>query len=256
MPITLQASNLSFAYGPCPGVLQGVSAAFEPGSVTAVLGPNGAGKSTLLRLLAGLLDPAQGQVTLAGKPVARMPEGERAGRIAYIPQRSEVAFAYTARQVVAFGRHALGAAPGAVDRAMDSAGVAPLAHRPYAELSVGQQQRVTLARALAQLDGPPGPARALLADEPLAAMDPRHAADAAALLRRVASSGLIVVLVLHDMTAAPRIADRGLLLDQQGRVAAHGPIAHATDPATLERVFGLPFRLVRDGEGSALIPAR
>jgi iron complex transport system ATP-binding protein len=252
--IALAASNLHFGYEPGRGVLRGVDAAFEPGRVTAVLGPNGAGKTTLLRLLAGLAGPDRGAATLEGRPVARLPERERARRIAYIAQRTELAFAYTARQVVEFGLHAPGADHDAADRALRRVGVEDLAARPFAELSVGQQQRITLARALAQLDRPPVPVRVLLADEPLAALDPRHVAACAGLLRELASSGAVVVLVLHDLPAAIRLADNALLLTDGGTVAGHGPVADVLEPGLLGRVFGVPFRRVGAGADAVPLP--
>lgn len=255
--MSLDAENLSFAYRPGTPVLRGVSAALEPGAVTAILGPNGSGKSTLLRCLLGLLTPGEGRVTLDGRPVHAIPEPERAGLLAYVPQSPSVAFGFSVLDIVALGcgpRCPAGRAGEEAMRALEGVGLAERADEPFSELSMGQQQRVVLARAMAQLRGG-GAGRALLADEPTSAMDPRHAMRAMGLLRDQAGAGRVVAVVLHDLTAALRFADRALLLDRSGRVAACGPVREALGDTTLERVFGIRFVRLADGGVEALVPA-
>ncbi|MEM7755871.1 MAG: ABC transporter ATP-binding protein [Planctomycetota bacterium] len=258
--MTLAAADLSFAYANTP-VLQRVSAEFQPGRVTAVIGPNGAGKSTLLRLLLGLLKPDSGAATLDGLSVSAIPAPARARRLAFVPQRPDAAFGFTVAQTVAFARHALGPDPTAVARALTHVELADRAHEPFAHLSVGQQQRAALARTLAQLDTPAKAntpaARYLIADEPISAMDPRHAAQALALMRTLAHDHAIgVVVVLHDLTAARAHADEALLLDPAGQPAAKGPAQSVLTPTTLEPVFQTPFLELQhpDLPTPALIP--
>ncbi len=255
----LRVENLCFGYGRGRAVLSGLSAAFEPGGVTALVGPNGSGKSTLLRLLLGLLRPRSGRVTLDGRDLLRIPAPERARRLAFVPQRPAVSFAYPVRRVVAFGLHA-GAMPGRdADRrameALERLGLADRADEPFGTLSVGQQQRAALARALAQL-GPGlergGPPLFLLVDEPTSAMDPRHALEAMDLLRRLAASSVGVVVAMHDLSLARRYADRALVLDKAGRSVAHGPAGAALGAEVLERVFGVRFAELRDPESGAV----
>ncbi len=260
--MTLVAHALSFAYRPDTPVLRGVGEAFEPGAVTAILGPNGSGKSTLLRCLLGLLTPGTGSVTLGGRDVHACPEPQRAARLAYIPQRPSVAFGFSVADIVALGCGTACPAAGAreqADRALTAVGLADRAGEPLSELSMGQQQRAVLARALAQLGANrvAGATQALLADEPTSAMDPRHQIEAMRLLRAEAADGRIVVVVLHDLTAALRFADRVLVLDQAGSVAAQGPTAKTLDQATLQRVFEVGFVRLRDAAtgAEALIPA-
>ena len=260
--MSLQADSVAFAYRPDRPVLRSVTAEFPAGALTAIVGPNGAGKSTLLRLLAGLGRPGAGRVTLGGRDVCGLSARAAAGRIAYLPQRPTVAFAFTVGQVVRLGRYAVGHDQAAVVRALESADAIELMDEPFGQLSVGQQQRVTLARCLAQLDGgPSGDARrprALLADEPVSAMDPRHALGAMSTLRRVARRGVSVVVVLHDLALAAGWADRAVVLDGHGRVASSGPRDEALDPELLGRVFQTPFRLVGvdgPGGGRVLLPA-
>lgn len=261
--MTLHAENLSFAYHPGRWVFEGLSASFEPGLVHAVLGPNGSGKSTLLRCLVGLRRPARGSVRLAGRDVHAAPEPERAGMLAYVPQRPSVALGFSVTDVVALGcgpRTPGARARRAAAEALARVRLEDRADEPFAELSLGQQQRAVLARALAQLQiggkGKSGAPQALLADEPTSAMDPRHALETLDLLGELARSGRIVIVVLHDLTSALRVADRAVLLDGGGRVAARGSAGDALDTGTLGRVFGVDFaRLPVPGRDlSALVP--
>lgn len=260
--MALAATDLSFAYHPGRPVLRGVSAAFPAGTVTAVLGPNGSGKSTLLRLLLGLLAPGTGSVTLGGRSVHAMREPDRAASLAYLPQRPSVAFGFSLLDVVALGPGRLAVGPRAAEavrRAVDAVGLAGREATPFAELSAGQQQRAVLARALAQAGTMAGPPEgtALLADEPTSALDPRHALQAMGLLRAQAEAGRAVVASLHDLGAALRFADRALLLDAEGRVAAAGAVRQALAEPVIERVFGVRFVELRDAATglAAFVPA-
>lgn len=245
--MSLAARGVSFSYArEGPAVLREVSAEFPSGTVTAVVGPNGAGKSTLLRVLLGLVRPRAGEAIWSGKEgrrnVADLSAGARARRMVYIPQRLSPAFGFTVRELVEMGRDAGGG--GALDagvvRAMDLARVGPIADRSFDELSVGQQQRVGVARALAQLEAIGG-AAVLLADEPAAAMDPLEATHALATLLGVARRGHAVVVVLHDLSQVLAFCERTLLLDAGGRVAAIGRTPEVLTPAALEALLGLPF---------------
>lgn len=264
--MALDATNLAFAYRPGSWVFEDLSATFEPGTVTAILGPNGAGKSTLLRCLLGLLTPSRGSVTLGGTSVHALPEPRRAQTLAYVPQRPSAALGFSVADVVALGcgpRTPGPAARAAAGLALKTLDLADRAGEPFSELSHGQQQRAVLARAFAQLDtarashSAVAPPLVLLADEPTSGMDPRHATEAMIHLRTQASHGCVVVVVLHDLTAALRGADRVLLLDKRGRVAASGPAAEALSPETLGRVYEIDFARVTDPASglSALVPA-
>jgi len=256
----LQAADLAFSYAPSRPILHNLSFSLQPGSVCALVGPNGAGKSTLLRLLLGVLTPTRGQISLDGQPLQSFSHRQRAQRIAYVPQRTSLAFAFTIREFVRLGRYSVSGREdkSAIAAAMDRAGLLDRADEPIATLSAGQQQRAALARALAQLDAPApaGSARFLLADEPVSAMDPRHALEAMALLRSLADSGLGVAVVLHDLTLAVRFCDQALVLSEAGHLAAAG--AHALSPDILDPVFGVSFDRI-DGRGggapAALVPS-
>jgi len=213
-------------------VLEAVDAAIPTGRVTAVVGPNGAGKSTLLRASAGLLVPAAGEITLAGRPISTNAR-ELARTIAYLPQERAVHWPLAARAVVALGRLPHDDAdPAAIDRALAAMDVLHLADRPVWQLSGGERARVLVARALAQ------EAALLIADEPTAGLDPAHALALFALFRRLAAEGRTVIVALHDLTFAARFADHVILL-AEGRVAAAGPPADVLTPQHLEPAFGV-----------------
>lgn len=232
-------------------LLEEVSLAVEAGEVLAVVGPNGAGKSTLLRALAGELRPTSGTAAFAGRPVRSWPPRALARQRAVVSQRVALAFPMTVAEVTALGRMPWHGTPeaardaAAIAAAMARVGVAGFAGRAYATLSGGEQQRVQVARALAQLDGAAPPA-ALLLDEPTASLDVGHRAVLLKALRQLAAEGVAVLVVLHDLNEAAFVADRVAVLDA-GRCIALGPPSYALDPATLAAVYGLPFRRTSDG---------
>lgn len=262
--------DLSFAYRPGAPVLQGVSLDFAPACVTAIIGPNGAGKSTLLRLLAGVATPTSGQALHRGASIATIPPRDRARNIAYVAQRPEVGVAFTVREVVALGRFARNdaahlAGRASIDRALNLLDLGRHADQLFATLSVGQQQRVSLARAVAQLDSAAAsaelptfaPESVLLADEPVAAMDPRHALGAMDLFTQIAAAGVSVVVVLHDLSLALRVAPRVALLACGGTLAVEGPTEGTLTPENLYQLFGVRFAQLAGPDGTrALVPAR
>ena len=238
MSASLRVEGLCVRLG-ARDVLDGVSLALQAGQVTVILGPNGAGKSTLIGALAGLVPPRAGTVWLGSERLETLDRRLRARRIALLPQHTDIAWPISVRSLVELGRiphqgaFGLGAPDRlAVDRALVRAGVEAFAHRPVAELSGGERARVLIARGLA------GEADWLLADEPLTGLDPGHALDALALFRGEAARGAGVLLSLHDLDLAARIADRVIVL-AEGRVQADGAPADALTSALLQRVYGV-----------------
>ena len=220
-------------------LIEAISFAAEGGDFIALVGPNGAGKTTLMRALAGLEAPAAGRASVDGADVRALAPAVRARKIAYLPQAREVAWAITAEAVVALGRFAFGSAQrlsadsrAAVERALAAADAAAFRARTMPTLSGGEQARVHLARALA------AETPILLADEPTAALDPRHAQAIMGALRAKADAGAIVVAALHDLRSARKFCTRMIVLDR-GRLVADDAPERALTPALIEQVFGV-----------------
>ena len=241
--MTISLEDLHFAFGRRM-VLSGLSAEARGGRITALLGPNAAGKSTLLRCVTGALKLGGGLVRVDGDPVHRMRARQLATRVAYVAQRPVVSAAFTVREVVELGRYALPRDTSRVEQAMEQLALIHLAERPFPELSVGQQQRVMLARALAQLAA----AGNLILDEPLSAMDLRHVRLAISVLQRLAGAGATVVVVLHDLGLAAAVADDVWLL-REGALVAAGTVEEVLTLPRLEETFGVPFQWLTDAGG-------
>jgi iron complex transport system ATP-binding protein len=240
--MTLEARDLHLA-----GRLDGISATFEPGAITAICGPNGAGKSSLIETLAGLLAPDGGAVLLGGELLAALHPRERARRIGYLPQHGEVAWDLSVRALVMLGRLPHGdRAAEPVERALAALDLEALAERPASTLSGGERARALLARVLA------GEPQWILADEPLAALDLAHQLALLGKLRQAAAAGTGVVLVLHDLALAMNHATRVLVLES-GRLAADGAPETALSEATIARTWGVPARWLGEPGARALI---
>jgi iron complex transport system ATP-binding protein len=225
-------------------LLRGVDCALKSGELVVLLGPNGAGKTTLLRVLLGLAEARGGAVTLAGRPLADYTRIERARQLAYLPQQPQLAWPLQVHDVVALGRYAYGAASGrlspadreAIADAMAACELDALAGRDATTLSGGEQARMHCARALATR------APLLLADEPVAALDPLHQHRVMKLLRRYADSGHGVLVVLHDVALAARYADRLLWL-VDGEICADGSVEETLTVERMRAVYGVDARV-------------
>jgi iron complex transport system ATP-binding protein len=254
--VTLALERLSVDLGRI-AALREVTLAFEPGRLTIVIGPNGAGKTTLLRGAAGLVRPSAGQVLLGGRAVAAMSASERARAIAYLPQGGTVAWPLPVHDVVALGRLPYGESPDrlsmegrrCVEAALGALGLAGLENRPATALSGGERARVLVARALATA------APVLLADEPVAALDPRHQLVVLDVLRDRARAGATVVAVMHDLALAARFGDEIVLLNG-GRLQARGRPADVFTPSRLAQSFGIEARVTVIGDDLVIAAQR
>lgn len=237
MPLT--ATDITFAYPRAPRVLDSVSCAIVPGAITAIVGPNGAGKSTLVRLLAGLRTPGSGQVDIDDCPLSSLSPRQRAQRIAFLEQRPSLAFDFSVQKVVSFGAFVAQRDCALITEALDRFELASIATKPFASLSVGQQQRAAFARAWVQIAQRND--AYLLADEPCSAMDPRHTIQTMNTLRQLASGGTGVGVVIHDLSTAARFADYAVVLNQHGRASSQGSASSALHPEILSQVFDVPI---------------
>jgi tungstate transport system ATP-binding protein len=198
-------------------LIDGVSLTVGPGSFTVVLGPNGAGKSLLLRLLHGLIEPTSGSIAWSGAVGAR--EGELRLRQAMVFQRPVL----LRRSVEANVRYALkwlgvprAEQPAAIDAALGRAGLSGRRRVPARLLSVGEQQRLVVARALA------GKPDIMFLDEPTASLDPASVLQIESLLVEANSAGTAMVLVTHDIGQARRLG-RDIVFVHRGRVIERAP---------------------------------
>ena len=219
-------------------ILNDVSLSLPSGQLVALVGPNGAGKTTLLRALAGLV-PSTGTIEVGGDRLSSLSLRERAKRFGYLPQGHLVHWPLPAKDVVALGRYPHGATDPArlsprdeqaVLRAMQATNVVEFADRPVTELSGGERSRVALARVLA-VEAP-----IVLADEPTASLDPRYQIDVMNNLRGAADSGVLVVVVTHDLGLAARFADTVLVMSD-GRLVAQGKPEQALSEQIMADVF-------------------
>ncbi|MDG2424613.1 MAG: ABC transporter ATP-binding protein [Phycisphaerales bacterium] len=248
----MKLDHVSVNLGGCP-ILKDISVHAQAGEVTGILGPNAAGKTTLLRTIAGLVKPAEGTLHLDDQNVVTMRAAKRAASIGFVPQRFRGEVPFTVRQIVAMGARHRGPSEArhAVDGALETCELSELASRPFATLSVGQQQRAVIARALAQISSP----GVLLLDEPLAALDLRYASTILGIIRQRARQGDTVIVSLHDLGIASASCDQAWLLSD-GQLEAAGPPDTVLSEDRLERVYGARFeRLQRQDGRDWIIPA-
>jgi iron complex transport system ATP-binding protein len=236
-------------------VLSDVSLSLSPRHLVALVGPNGAGKTTLLRALAGLV-PSTGAVHIRGDALTSLPLRERAKRFAYLPQGHVMHWPLPARDIVALGRFPHGVTDparmtekdiDAVSRAMQAADVVEFADRRVTELSGGERSRVALARVLA-VEAP-----VILADEPIASLDPRHQIDVMKSLRTAADGGVLVIVVTHDLGLAARFADHVMVLSA-GRLVSQGTAADALSERVMHDVFRISAYRAEYRNESVIVP--
>jgi iron complex transport system ATP-binding protein len=218
-------------------VLRDVRLEARRGELLVVVGPNGAGKTTLLKAVACLL-AAEGRLAWDGRSLPALSAAERARTIAYLPQGHVAHWPIRARDVVTIGRVPLASSlarlsradEDAIEEALNAVDAAGFADRPVTELSGGERARIMLARALAV--GAP----LLLADEPVAALDPAHQLAVMGILSAQASAGRLVIAVSHDLLLAARYATR-IVVMLEGRVVAFGTPADTLTAQTFRDVF-------------------
>ena len=222
-------------------MLRDVSLDVFAGARLGILGPNGSGKTTLLKLLAGVLAPTGGSVSLDGVALSRLSRRAVARRIAMVPQNTYPAFDYTVLELALMGRYPhLGAFEvesqadlAIAHEALATTGTAEFASRLFSTLSGGEQQRVVIASALAQQ------AELLLLDEPTVSLDPGYQLEIADLLRTLhRQSGIGLVLSTHDLNLAASVCDTLVLL-HHGAIVAAGPTVDVLTPDRIASLYGI-----------------
>ena len=236
----LEVDRLGKRFGGLEAVAE-LSFTVREDEIFAIIGPNGAGKTTTLNLLSGLLTPTTGTIRLAGREIQTLPSYERThlglGRAFQVVQPfPEMTVRENVQVGALFGTPGIDRAEGErrADEALERAGMTALAEQPAEELTLLQEKRLEIARALATQP------RVLLLDEVMAGLRPAEARQAVQLVRDVRASGVTVVFIEHVMPVVRDLADRVLVMDH-GRFLAEGDYATVTaDPKVIEAYLGAP----------------
>lgn len=240
----LSINSLHVAYDK-HDVLQDLNLQLDRGELLGLIGPNGSGKTSLIRALSGVIKPTAGEIYIEGKELSTFSEGGRARLLAVVPQSAQLPPAFTVFECVALGRTPHLAWLGRLGQsdlkhihaAMQAAEISHLSDRRAGELSGGEQQRVILARALAQA------CPILLLDEPTAHLDLHHQVSLLSLVRRMAKDQKLAVLVaMHDLNLAALYADRLVLL-VEGRIRASGTPAEVLTTDILQSAYQVPLHV-------------
>lgn len=240
----LSINSLHVAYDK-QDVLQDLNLQLDRGELLGLIGPNGSGKTSLIRALSGVIKPTAGEIYIEGKELSTFSEGARARLLAVVPQSAQLPPAFTVFECVALGRTPHLAWLGRlgqsdlkhIQQAMQAAEISHLSNRRAGELSGGEQQRVILARALAQA------CPILLLDEPTAHLDLHHQVSLLGLVRRMAKDQKLAVLVaMHDLNLAALYADRLVLL-VEGRIRASGTPAEVLTTDILQAAYQIPLHV-------------
>lgn len=243
----IEAANICYRVG-ATVILDDVGLSIAPGTVTAILGPNGAGKSTLLKCLTGALRPDTGRIVLDGTPLGDYSLAALSRKRAVLSQASFVNFPFSVLEIVMMGRspyvgsQVTGSDASVVREVLENVDAGQLQQRIFPTLSGGEQQRVHLARVLAQVWDRQN--AYLFLDEPTTALDLKHQHQILRLTRQIAQErNMAVCLILHDLNLAMQYADRGVLM-QDGRVVASDAVREVLTPRNIATVFEVPAQVV------------
>ncbi len=247
----LEANDLSVRLGK-KTILDRINFNLQTGELVALIGPNGSGKTTMLKTLSGLLLPERGKIVFFGTPLASIKRDQLAQSLAYLPQGNENHWSVTAETLVMLGRlphRKHWQSPSHQDRkivenALIACDALQFKNCPVNHLSGGEKARVMLARALAVEP------KILLADEPIAGLDPGHQLEIMGRFQKLSGSGMGIIIVIHDLTLAARFCHRLVLLCNQHILADDSPDHVLTEKnlsqcfnikAHIGKIDGLPF---------------
>ena len=238
----LKINKLSFSYNSTP-ILKDVELEVGLGEMLCIVGPNGSGKSTLLKCINQILKTEQNSVLINGQDAKTMNLKELSMIIGYVPQSSTSAFPFTVFDVVLMGRKPYinwslsDRDSEIVAEMLDFLGIGSLAMRHFTELSGGEQQKVIIARALAQQP------QLLLLDEPTSSLDIKHQLEILCILKSLAETQhCSVIVAMHDLNLASRFSDRLLML-KRGCVFAVGTPDSVLTEGNIESVYGVKVRV-------------
>ncbi len=250
----LQIRNLRFSYGSTE-ILRDINMGLNPSEVLGIVGPNGTGKSTLLRCIDRILIP-EGEILLDGQEISGMSRVEIAKRIGYVPQSTTGVFPATVFDMVLLGRRphlSWRSSEEDIDKVLemlDLMDIKDLAMRNFNETSGGQQQKVLIARALAQ------DVDILLLDEPTSNLDIKHQLEVMEILTELSKTkGISVMMAIHDLNLASRYSDRIIMLNGGG-IRDVGDPASVLTAENIRSVYGVDV-VVRNEDGKPyMIPMR
>ena len=241
----LEVKNLSFGYEKDRTLFEHVNFSVDKGEIFCILGSNGIGKSTLLNCIANLLTPKTGNVLLKGKTLQELSLKEIAQMVGYVPQIHDAAYAYEVRDYVVMGRAPYMGTfeqPGEadyqlVDEALKELGITQLAERPYTELSGGERQLVSIARAIVQQP------EIIILDEPTNHLDYGNQARMLRLIKRLANKGYGIILTSHMPDHVMQLNGNVGILGEDGRLCV-GTTAEIMTKKNLEDLYHVEIHMV------------
>jgi iron complex transport system ATP-binding protein len=252
--VDIDAHGITVGFDGTP-LLRDVDLALRSGEMLGLIGPNGSGKTTLLRVLGNLRSPQSGSVRYGGLPARDFGAQELARRLAYLAQGGTVHWSMRVETLVGLGRlphRRPFRGPSAddrkaIERALARTDVVALRNRTMDQVSGGERMLVLLARTLAV------EADTLLADEPIAALDPLHQLRVMEMLRQTTREGRSVIVALHDLSLAMRYCDRLVLL-ARGGVLTQGPPENVLTDQNLAAAYGVDVARGEHGGVPFLVP--
>ena len=236
-------------------ILKSIDFQIEAGELVGLIGPNGAGKSSLLRILSGIVDPRQGEVCYENRPLSRISLRDRAQNMGYLVQGARAHWPFSVEKVVGLGRipyqkwwqQDSDADRQRIESAMVETETLAYRNRVVTTLSGGEQTLVMLARIFAS------ECRLVLADEPVAALDPYHQLHVMELLRQHAAGERATIVVLHDLSLAARFCDRLYLLSH-GELDCQGGVSEVLTAENIARVYGVDSLIQCGDAGVSVTP--
>lgn len=251
----IDVKNISFSISSKKTLLKDISLTAKAGELLTILGPNGAGKSTLLKMLSGALKPSKGSIAIDGKPIHTFSKPELSQQRAVLSQHYSMTADFLVKDVVMMGRYPhfkgrpLPSDFSVVKKSLETVGMLDLSERNINTLSGGEQQRVHLARVLAQINyADPHRKGLMLLDEPVSSLDIQYQHVVLTIAKEKSLQGHAVISVLHDLNLAAQYADRIIILKQGAKFADDIP-EKALNTELLEKVYNIPFQIIhRNGQ--------